>query len=154
MFDYKKLIETKLFQSGIVLGINSIHGLSHWRKVEENGLYLAIQNGADKLVISLFAYLHDARRENEGEDEEHGSRAAILLNELISVGIVNISEMQYKQLTQALIWHNSDLAKSNDVTVQTCWDADRLDLGRVGIKPDPKRLFTEEGKKMAKYHLE
>ena len=24
----------------------------------------------------------------------------------------------------------------------TCWDADRLDLGRVGIRPDPRRLFT------------
>jgi uncharacterized protein len=52
-----------------------------------------------------------------------------------------------------LIWHNSNLANSNNITVQTCWDADRLDLGRVGIKPDPKRLFTEEGKKMAKYYV-
>jgi hypothetical protein len=38
-----------------------------------------MQNGADKLGVSLFSYLHDARRENEGEDEEHGSRAATLL---------------------------------------------------------------------------
>ena len=29
-----------------------------------------------------------------------------------------------------------------DITVQTCWDADRLDLGRVGIRPDPRRLCT------------
>jgi len=29
-----------------------------------------------------------------------------------------------------------------DITVQTCWDADRLDLGRVGITPDPSRLCT------------
>jgi hypothetical protein len=27
-----------------------------------------------------------------------------------------------------------------DPTVQTCWDADRLDLGRVGIKPHPDFL--------------
>jgi uncharacterized protein len=67
--------------------------------------------------------------------------------------MVNISEPQYKQLTQVLIWHNSDLAKSDDVTVRACWDADRLDLGMVGIKPDPKRLFIEEGKKMAKYYV-
>jgi uncharacterized protein len=26
--------------------------------------------------------------------------------------------------------------------VQTCWDADRLDLGRVGKRPDPRRLCT------------
>jgi uncharacterized protein len=30
-----------------------------------------------------------------------------------------------------------------DVTVMTCWDADRLDLGRVGIRPDPKRLCSD-----------
>ena len=30
-----------------------------------------------------------------------------------------------------------------DVTVQTCWDADRLDLGRVGITPHPSRLCIE-----------
>jgi uncharacterized protein len=29
-----------------------------------------------------------------------------------------------------------------DVTVLTCWDADRLDLGRVGQRPDPRRLCT------------
>jgi uncharacterized protein len=29
-----------------------------------------------------------------------------------------------------------------DITIQTCWDADRLDLGRVGIVPDPARLCT------------
>lgn len=28
-------------------------------------------------------------------------------------------------------------------TVQTCWDADRLDLGRVGTKPHPQRLCTD-----------
>ena len=33
-----------------------------------------------------------------------------------------------------------------DVTVQTCWDADRLDLGRVGIKPNPAYLCTEEAR--------
>jgi uncharacterized protein len=28
------------------------------------------------------------------------------------------------------------------VTVQTCWDADRLDLGRVGKHPHPRYLCT------------
>jgi uncharacterized protein len=27
-------------------------------------------------------------------------------------------------------------------TIQACWDADRLDLGRVGTTPDPARLWT------------
>ena len=32
-------------------------------------------------------------------------------------------------------------------TIQTCWDADRLDLGRVGITPDPSWLCTEAAKR-------
>ena len=34
-----------------------------------------------------------------------------------------------------------------DITVQTCWDSDRLDLGRVGIKPSSDRLCTEVAKR-------
>ena len=33
-----------------------------------------------------------------------------------------------------------------DVTVQTCWDADRLDLGRVGTTPKAEYLCTDAGK--------
>lgn len=29
------------------------------------------------------------------------------------------------------------------MTIQTCWDSDRLDLGRVGITPHPSKLCTE-----------
>ena len=38
--------------------------------------------------------------------------------------------------------HHSDGRVDADVTVQTCWDADRLDLGRVGKRPDPRLLCT------------
>jgi uncharacterized protein len=33
------------------------------------------------------------------------------------------------------------------VTVATCWDADRLDLGRVGVRPDAGRLCTEPARR-------
>lgn len=40
-------------------------------------------------------------------------------------------------------WHlQSDGHTDADITVQTCWDADRLDLGRVGINPAPEKLCT------------
>lgn len=38
--------------------------------------------------------------------------------------------------------HNQGLIVP-DVTIRTCWDADRLDLGRVGMRPDPRLLGTE-----------
>ena len=33
--------------------------------------------------------------------------------------------------------------------MQTCWDADRLDLGRVGIVPNPRYLCTPAAKSPA-----
>jgi len=30
-----------------------------------------------------------------------------------------------------------------------CFDADRLDLGRVGITPDLEKMTTEKGKELA-----
>ena len=43
--------------------------------------------------------------------------------------------------------HHSDGLVEGDVTVRTSWDADRLDLGRVGIKPCASRLATNEGRR-------
>ena len=33
-----------------------------------------------------------------------------------------------------------------DITVATCWDADRLDLPRLGITPAPHKLCTQAAK--------
>jgi uncharacterized protein len=41
---------------------------------------------------------------------------------------------------------HADGLTEGDVTVQTCWDADRLDLGRVGTTPDPSLLCTDAAK--------
>jgi uncharacterized protein len=39
--------------------------------------------------------------------------------------------------------HHSNGAVDTDPTVQTCWDADRLDLGRVGIMPAARHRSLE-----------
>jgi len=78
-----------IFLKGIVLPLSSIHGSSHWRRVERFGLKVAEANGADREVVSLFAYLHDARRVNNDDDPGHGERAVVLLDELIKENIIN-----------------------------------------------------------------
>jgi uncharacterized protein len=40
--------------------------------------------------------------------------------------------------------HHSDGLVEGDVTIRTCWDADRLDLGRVGSMPSASKLCTSE----------
>lgn len=117
-----------------------IHGVPHWARVRYNGLLLTRCNGANLKVVELFAFLHDARRENDGYDPCHGDRAADLARELRG-RFFSLERSELQQLELACMEHSSGETRA-DVTVQTCWDADRLDLGRVGTRPDPDRLCT------------
>lgn len=121
------------------------HGVVHWARVWENGRRLAVETGANVEVVSLFAVLHDARRINEMTDPEHGQRAAKFACELRG-SVFDLPDREFCLLTRACAGHTHELTHP-DVTIQTCWDADRLDLGRVGILPDPDRLGTDVAKR-------
>jgi len=76
-----------------------------------------------------------------GHDPFHGKRAAVFAKTLYgSVIQLPIGDMGLLLEACENHTHGKD---SNNVTIQTCWDADRLDLGRVGIRPSPERLCTE-----------
>lgn len=137
----------KTIKDQFILDINSIHGLFHWEKVKEIGDYLAKYTRADKEIVRLFAYLHDAKRESEDYDPDHGLRAAGYAQMLFDRGFLPLDQEQLDKLKYACTRHSEHNAQSDDITVQTCWDADRLDLCRLGITPDSKFLYTEIGKK-------
>jgi hypothetical protein len=125
---------------------HSYHGKWHWEKVERNAATLAKNTkGADRTVVQLFALIHDCKRENEDHDPDHGHRAAAYARELFKEGLLNISESQLELLCEACKYHN-DGQVSSDPTIGVCWDADRLDLPRVGITPNPNLLSTQAGK--------
>lgn len=117
-----------------------IHGAGHWIRVRANGLRLAPLTGADPIVVELFAVLHDVCRWGDGSDMEHGARSAELVVELCD-DLLRIRNEQAELLSFACRYHSHGRTEA-DVTVQTCWDADRLDLGRVGIRPNPRFLCT------------
>lgn len=124
----------------------SYHGLWHWEKVEKNAVFLAKETpNADKVVAQLFALIHDSKRINEDEDPKHGHRSAAWAEELYQEGRLKINKAQLDVLVEACKYHNEGDTSDNP-TVGVCWDADRLDLPRVGITPDPKYLSTEAGK--------
>ena len=52
-------------------------------------------------------------------------------------------------LLEAACTGHSDGHTVGDIRVLTCWDADRLDLGRVGIKSLASRLCTSAAKDAA-----
>jgi len=124
---------------------DGLHGVAHWARVLENGLRLAGETGADLEVVQLFAILHDSRRKNEGTDPGHGPRAAEYAAELHGV-LFQLTGPQFRLLRRACAGHTRETTHA-DITIQTCWDADRLDLGRVGITPNPLYLGTTAAKR-------
>ena len=74
----------------------------------------------------------------------HGRRAAELVKSLQG-DLLSLSQADWDLLVYAITYHTDGLVEG-DPTVQTCWDADRLDLGRAGIKPVPERLCTSAAK--------
>ncbi len=128
------------------LGLDSIHGLGHWNRVNQIGFYLAKITNADLRVVSLFSILHDSQRENEDYDPDHGTRAATYTAQLFDAGLLPLNQKQLNQLIHACNYHSNPKAQSDDLTVKTCWDADRLDLCRVGEVPNPKFLYTQPAK--------
>lgn len=125
---------------GFALPLDSIHGPAHWLRVLENGLRLAELTGADAAVVELFALFHDSKRENDRGDPGHGRRAAEFLATL-RAPLDYLPEDDFEHLLFACTHHTAGWTEA-DLTVQACWDADRLDLGRVGIRPIPERLCT------------
>jgi uncharacterized protein len=121
------------------------HGVIHWARVLENGLRLAGETGANVEVVQLFAVLHDSRRVSEGSDPDHGPRAAEFARALRG-RLFDLPDHEFRLLHRACAGHTHERTHP-DVTVRTCWDADRLDLGRVGITPHPGRLCTEAARR-------
>lgn len=121
------------------LPVFGIHGIAHWARVQDNGLRLAQNSGASQAIIRYFAIFHDSRRQNESIDPGHGKRGALLARQLRAQ--IDLGDDDFERLVQACEGHTIQRF-NQDLTVQTCWDADRLDLLRAGIQPNPSYLGT------------
>ena len=125
------------------LNWHGTHGVDHWHRVYMNGIRLATQDGVNARVVQLFSVFHDACRWNEHWDPNHGKRGAELARILRKY--CPLDDEEFNLLTIACELHTK--AKDHDSsTVQACFDADRLDLGRVGNYPDPDLLCTSMAK--------
>jgi uncharacterized protein len=120
---------------------NGDHGVGHWARVLEIGERLAAETGANLNVVRLFALLHDSKRVSEFHDPGHGPRAAEFAATL-RPGLIALDDDDFARLHRACAGHTHERTHP-DITIQTCWDADRLDLLRVGIEPDTEYLNTE-----------
>jgi uncharacterized protein len=128
-------------------GTYSDHGPLHWRNVEDCALLIAPSVGADVVVCRLFSVLHDCCRLDDGSDFDHGPRAGQLIRKL-SGSLIRLEPHREELLFRAVTEHTCGNVTS-EPTVGTCWDADRLDLGRVGIIPTSDLMSTKAGKEIA-----
>jgi uncharacterized protein len=128
---------------------SAIHGESHWRNVATFGVEIAEHTpGADQAVAWLFGLLHDSQRHTDGVDREHGPRAAAFVGELQRGGFLRLSPDQLEALEAACRDHSAGRTTS-DPTAGSCWDADRLDLRRLGRQPRPDLLSTAHARTLA-----
>jgi len=137
----------RMVATSFSLGSGSVHGPSHWRRVERNGIWLAERSGGDLFVVRLFAWFHDSCRVSEWTDPDHGRRGADYAASLRGA-VFDLEDEGFDRLVYACTWH-TDGEHSDDPTIGACWDADRLDLGRVGIDPSPRFMSTAAGKEAA-----
>lgn len=117
------------------------HGPAHWARVRENALRLAAKTpGADLNVVEFFALFHDSMRLDEYHDPEHGLRGAQLAEQLNLHKL--LPEEKWALFYDACVQHDMGFLSENP-TIGVCWDADRLDLGRVGITPNARFMSTQ-----------
>lgn len=122
------------------LPLDGVHALDHWARVLENGRRIAAATRANLAVVELFAVFHDSQRLTEGTDPEHGRRGAEYARAQRG-RLFDLPDPDFELLYTACERHTDGLTEA-DVTVQACWDSDRLDLGRVGADPLPALLCT------------
>ena len=63
--------------------------------------------------------------------------------------IVPLAPEQFEDLCIACRTHTTGSVPGN-ISVGTCWDADRLDIGRVGIQPNEEFMTNPEAKRIAR----
>ena len=125
----------------------SIHGPTHWRRVSRLGLRIAANEGGDLLVVAVFAACHDVAREHDGVDFEHGPNAVERIRRELADDL-DLSPEQFELLYGAIERHTEGEV-TRDPTIGACWDADRLDLVRIGFDIDRKRLSTRTARSVA-----
>lgn len=122
---------------------DGIHGIYHWARVIENGWEISQDNNANMKVITAFGLFHDCKRENDEHDPEHGFRGGEFMEKYKDK--LNLTEEEFQKAKIACSGH-TDILHNDDIDISTCWDADRLDLLRVDIYPNPEYLNNEISK--------
>ena len=121
----------------------------HSTRVEAFGLLLMqAYTFVDADVVKWFAYLHDFTKMKMSVG--HGESAADYIKTIRHTILSDLSDSQIVTLQMACALHMTT-RETEDMTINVCFDADRLDIQRHGIATDPQKMATDLGKRLAKY---
>lgn len=126
---------------GYHLCLRGIHGPIHWARVIDNGKRLAEYYNVNPRIPELFGAFHDCRRTTEDYETNHGRCGADAL--ILHAPRNRLTPCELECAITACRIHTQTLFNFKlPIEVQICLDADRLDLLRIGVVPDPQYLFT------------
>lgn len=139
-----------------------LHGPAHWARVFHFGKLLSEKMSLplqQRQCIQVFAWTHDLARWDDNGGNEHAIAGAYYLDEVVPALFAHLVHDQ-RELIRAAIRHHADSLAAEEAfhsgwfidlpweksdllnTIGCCWDADRLDLLRLGIEPDHARMST------------
>ena len=141
---------------------SQIHGPAHWSRVRRFGSVLAEAEAlpdAARACVEIFAWVHDLARRHDGGGNEHAIEGAAYIDQVVPAIFGPLPREQMETIRVAILYHSDGMtareASEADVfpdvtwqpelvvaTVGCCWDADRLDLPRVGIIPEARFMST------------
>jgi len=141
---------------------STLHGPAHWARVHRFALVLAAQlklPRPQRYCVEVFAWLHDLARVDDGGGRQHAIDGAEQVRTFASQVFPALSEDQVFIVKLAIRHHSdgltadvaahqglfSNCAWPTDLalnTVACCWDADRLDLLRLGREPLNQYMST------------
>lgn len=132
------------------------HGVAHSNRVAAIGHYLCTINKekgfvVEEDVVIWFAYLHDICRVSDSKDEMHPSKGYAYVNMIRDTWLRHLSDHQFFLLSEAILNHHK-IIKYGELTIDTCFDADRLDVARFGVCVSLNRLATDEAKQFYLSH--
>ena len=89
---------------------------------------------------------HDSMRFNDDHDPDHGLRGGFLAC-CLNAEVIGLSEERLDLLNTACRDHSGGLT-TDEPTIGSCWDADRLDLVRLGRAIDNDAMSTAPGRSL------
>jgi uncharacterized protein len=139
-----------------------VHGPAHWVRVHRFGGLLAARVALPpeaRACVDLFAWLHDIAREDDEASRRHAVEGAAQIDAILPAIAAPLTTDQIETIRAAILHHSDGMVAARageagvfdgigwpgDLVVATvgcCWDADRLDLPRVGVQPAERFMST------------